>query len=235
MGQMYGFVFDGIYQTSDFDVSPAGAYSLKGNVVDNGNTRNSIQPGDVRYKDINGDGTINAKDQTVIGRGLPLHVGGFSNNFTYKGFDLNVFLQWSYGNDIYNANRMVFEGNALAKINLNQFATYADRWSPTNPSNSIPRVRGEGPKVYSSRVVEDGSFLRLKTVSLGYKFSDSFNKKLKIKSLRIFASAQNLVTFTSYSGMDPEVSVRNSALTPGFDYSAYPRARTIVFGLNTSL
>ena len=235
MGQMYGFVFDGIYQTSDFDVSPAGAYSLKGNVVDNGNTRNSIQPGDVRYKDINGDGTINAKDQTVIGRGLPLHVGGFSNNFTYKGFDLNVFLQWSYGNDIYNANRMVFEGNALAKINLNQFATYADRWSPTNPSNSIPRVRGEGPKVYSSRVVEDGSFLRLKTVSLGYKLSDSFNKKLKIKSLRIFASAQNLVTFTSYSGMDPEVSVRNSALTPGFDYSAYPRARTIVFGLNTSL
>nr|WP_294896696.1 TonB-dependent receptor [uncultured Pedobacter sp.] len=234
MGQFYGFVFDGIYQLTDFDVSPSGTYSLKGNVVDNGSARNSIQPGDVKYKDINGDGVVNTKDQTIIGRGLPIHTGGFTNNFSYKQFDLNVFLQWSYGNDIYNANRMVFEGNALSKINLNQFASYADRWTPTNPSNTIPRVRGEGPKVYSSRVIEDGSYLRLKTVSLGYNFNDKITKKLKMKSLRVFASAQNLLTFTNYSGMDPEVSVRNSALTPGFDYSAYPRARTIVFGLNTS-
>lgn len=234
MGQFYGFVFDGIYQLTDFDVSSSGAYTLKGNIVDNGNARNSIQPGDVKYKDINGDGLVNAKDQTIIGRGLPIHTGGISNNFSYKRFDLNVFLQWSYGNDVYNANRMVFEGNSLAKVNLNQFAEYANRWTPTNPSNTITRVRGEGPKVYSSRVIEDGSYLRLKTVSLGYNFDEKILKKIKIKNLRVFASAQNLLTITNYSGMDPEVSVRNSALTPGFDYSAYPRARTIVFGLNTS-
>ena len=234
MGQFYGFVFDGIYQLTDFDVSSSGAYTLKGNIVDNGNARNSIQPGDVKYKDINGDGLVNAKDQTIIGRGLPIHTGGINNNFSYKRFDLNVFLQWSYGNDVYNANRMVFEGNSLAKVNLNQFAEYANRWTPTNPSNTITRVRGEGPKVYSSRVIEDGSYLRLKTVSLGYNFDEKILKKIKIKNLRVFASAQNLLTITNYSGMDPEVSVRNSALTPGFDYSAYPRARTIVFGLNTS-
>ncbi|WP_442795166.1 SusC/RagA family TonB-linked outer membrane protein [Pelobium manganitolerans] len=235
ISQFYGYVFDGIYQLDEFDVAPNGSYSLKGNIVDNGNTRGSIQPGDVKYKDLNGDGTVNAKDQTVIGRGEPLHIGGFTNNFSYKNFDLNIFFQWSYGNDIYNANRMMFEGNALNKVNLNQFASYADRWTPTNPSNTIPRVRGEGPRVYSSRVIEDGSYLRLKTVSLAYNFGDDILKKLKIKSLKVFASGQNLLTFTNYSGMDPEVSVRNSALTPGFDYSAYPRARTIVFGINTSL
>src|SRR5690606_1253014 len=103
-------------------------------------------------------------------------------------FDLNIFFQWSYGNDIYNANRMMFEGNALNKVNLNQFASYADRWTPTNPSNTIPRVRGEGPRVYSSRVIEDGSYLRLKTVSLAYNFGDDILKKLKIKSLKVFAS-----------------------------------------------
>lgn len=235
MGQFYGFVFDGIYQTSDFNVTPSGAYTLKGDVVDNGNSRNTIQPGDMKYKDINGDGIVNTSDKTIIGRGLPIHTGGFTNNFNYKRFDLNVFLQWSYGNDIYNANRMVFEGNSLLKQNLNQFASYVDRWTPTNPSNTIPRVKGEGPKVYSSRVIEDGSFLRLKTVSLGYNFDAKLLKKVNLKSLRVFTSGQNLLTFTKYSGMDPEVSVRNSALTPGFDYSAYPRARTIVFGLSTSL
>lgn len=234
MGQFYGFVADGIYQFADFDVSPTGTYTLKGDLVNNGNSSNSIQPGDVKYKDINGDGVVNARDQTVIGRGIPLHTGGFTNNFTYKKFDLNVFLQWSYGNDIYNANRMVFEGNSLLKINLNQFASYANRWTPSNPSNTIPRVRGEGPRVYSSRLMEDGSFLRLKTVSLGYNFDKNLIRKLNMKALRVFVSAQNLYTLTNYSGMDPEVSVRNTALTPGFDYSAYPRARTIVFGLNTS-
>jgi TonB-linked SusC/RagA family outer membrane protein len=234
MGQFYGFVSDGIYQLSDFEITPSGVYVLRQDVVNNGNTRSSIQPGDVKYKDINGDGLVNSSDQTVIGRGLPIHIGGFTNNFTYKRIDLNVFLQWSYGNDIYNANRMIFEGNSLSKINLNQFATYANRWTPDNPSNTIPRVRGEGPRVYSSRFIEDGSFIRLKTVSLGYNFNQKFIKKLEMKSLRMFISAQNLFTLTNYLGMDPEVSVRNSALTPGFDYSAYPRARTIVFGLNTS-
>jgi TonB-linked SusC/RagA family outer membrane protein len=234
IAQFYGYVFNGIYQLEDFDVASNGAYTLKGTISDNGNVRSSIQPGDIRYKDLNGDGVVNAKDQTVIGRGQPIHTGGFNNDFSYKNFDLNLFFQWSYGNDIYNANRMIFEGNMLAKLNLNQFADYADRWTPENPSNTLYRVNGQGPKVYSSRVIEDGSYLRLKTVSLGYNFDAKLLRKIKLKTLRLSASAQNLITWTNYSGVDPEVSVRNSALTPGFDYSAYPRGRTIVFGLSTS-
>ena len=122
----------------------------------------------------------------------------------------------------------------LNKKNLNQFAEYANRWTPDNQSNTLYRVKGQGPTVYSSRLIEDGSYLRVKTVSLGYNFGAEFLKKASLKSLRIAASGQNLFTFTNYKGMDPEVSVRNSALTPGFDYSAYPRARAIVFSINTS-
>nr|WP_226904833.1 TonB-dependent receptor [Pedobacter schmidteae] len=234
IAQFYGYEFDGVYQFSDFNETTPGVYTLKDNVPNNGNARNSIKPGDIKYKDQDGNLIVDSKDRKVIGRGQPIHVGGLTNNFSYKNFDLSVFLQWSYGNDIYNANRMLFEGNMLDKKNLNQFAGYADRWTPENPSNTLYRVKGQGPAVYSSRVIEDGSFLRIKTVSLGYNFGADFLKKVKLKSLRISASGQNLYTFTNYTGMDPEVSVRNSALTPGFDYSAYPRARTIVFGLNTS-
>jgi len=234
ISQFYGYVFNGVYQYSDFNEATPGVYTLKDNVANNGNTRNTIQPGDIKYKDLNGDNVVDSKDQTVIGRGQPIHMGGFTNNFTYKNFDLSVFLQWSYGNDIYNANRMIFEGNMLNKKNLNQFAEYANRWTPDNQSNTLYRVKGQGPTVYSSRLIEDGSYLRVKTVSLGYNFGAEFLKKASLKSLRIAASGQNLFTFTNYKGMDPEVSVRNSALTPGFDYSAYPRARAIVFSINTS-
>jgi TonB-linked SusC/RagA family outer membrane protein len=232
IGQLFGLVWDGLYQVSDFDVSGTGTYVLKANVPTNGNTRAVIQPGHVKYKDLNGDGNININDYTIIGRGLPVHTGGFSNNFSYKGFDLNVLFQWSYGNDLINANRLVFEGSS--RRSLNQFATYADRWSFDNQDSLIPRVGGQGPNNYSSRIVEDGSYLRLKTVSLGYNVPASFAKELGIRSLRVYTSAQNLMTWTNYSGPDPEVSVGFSNLTQGFDYAAYPRARTITFGLNVS-
>lgn len=236
VSQFYGYVFDGIYQKSDFNISPSGnVVSLKATVPTNGNSRETIKPGDIKYKDLNGDGVITAADQTVIGRTTPIHTGGFSNNFTYKGFSLNVLLQWSYGNDIFNANRLLFEGNSRASYNLNQYASYNNRWTDSNPSNTLYRVGGQGPLgYYSSRVLEDGSFLKLKTVSLSYNISSQFIKKLNIRSLAVTASAQNLYTFTKYTGMDPEVSTKNSALTPGFDYSAYPYARTLVFGINAS-
>ena len=114
------------------------------------------------------------------------------------------------------------------------FASYADRWTPENPSNELYRVGGQGPAVYSDRTIEDGSFLRLKTVSLGYRFPAKWMKKAKMKSLRVYASAQNLWTWTKYSGPDPEVSTRPSALTPSFDWSPYPRPRTITFGVELS-
>ncbi|WEK20038.1 MAG: TonB-dependent receptor [Candidatus Pedobacter colombiensis] len=234
LGDMYGFVWDGNYQYSDFTVTSGGAYLLKDNVPTNGNARALIQPGDIKYKDLNNDGVVNASDYTIIGNGLPVHIGGFGNNFSYKNFDLNVFLQWSYGNDIQNTNRMVFEGNGLNKTYLQQFASYNDRWSPDNQNAPNYRVNGFFGGGYSSRTVEDGSYLRIKTVSFGYNIPANLLKKVKVQSLRVYVSGQNLYTFTKYTGLDPEVNSYASALTAGFDYSAYPRGRTIAFGANLS-
>lgn len=230
-----GFVFDGVYQFEDFDNPSPGVYTLKLNVPTNGNTRASIRPGDIKYRDLNGDGQVTDFDRTAIGRAEPLHTGGFSNNFSYKGFSLNVFFQWSAGNEIFNGNRLVFEGNSQYSYHTNQFASWADRWTPENPSNKNFRVGGQGPVARgSSRVIEDGSYIRLKTLSLAYQLPSKLISKLYLKTLSINVAAQNLLTWTRYSGLDPEVSVKNSALTRGFDYSAYPHAQTIVFGLNAA-
>lgn len=233
LGQMYGFIWDGVYQYEDFDLQPSGTYLLKATVQTNGNTRESIQPGDIKYVDLNGDLVVDNLDRTVIGRGYPIHQGGFANTFNYKNIDLHLFFQWSYGNDIFNANRILFENGSRA--HLNQFASYADRWTPENTSSNIPRVNGQGPNVYSSRTVEDGSYLRLKTASIGYTFGNELLSRFKIKNLRVYVSAQNLLTWTNYTGYDPEVAVYYSALTPGFDYSSYPRPKTYVFGINLNL
>ena len=233
-GMMYGFLYDGTYKYDDFDVTDKGAYVLKTAVPNNTASREIIQPGDPKYKDINGDGVLNDDDRTIIGRGQAAHTGGFSNNFTYKNFDLNIFFQWSYGNDIYNANRMIFE-NPAKKRNTNMYASYVNRWTAENPTSNMPRANAQGSQQYSSLYVEDGSFLRLKNVSLGYTVPSQFLKKFGIRSAKFTLSAENLFTITDYSGFDPEVSVRHSALTPGFDYSAYPRSRSVSFGLNMSL
>src|SRR5690606_19706533 len=230
----YGLIWDGVYQYSDFNEVAPGVYVLKPEVPTNGDTRESIKPGDIKYKDLNGDGVVDANDKTIIGRGLPIHIGGFSNNFSYKGFDLNVFFQWSYGNHLMNANRLIFEGNITNIHHVNQFASWADRWTPDNPSNTIHRAGGGGPQVISSRTIEDGSYLRLKTVSLSYTRPTSLLRRMKIKGLSLSVAAQNLYTWTKYSGLDPEVSVHNSVLTPGFDFSAYPHPRTLVFGLKAN-
>jgi TonB-linked SusC/RagA family outer membrane protein len=235
LGLMYGYIANGVYQYSDFNKTSTGTYVLKDNVPTNGNTRTSIQPGDIKYKDLNGDGVINSSDYTVIGRSQPIHTGGFSNNFVYKNFDLNIFFQWSYGNDIQDANQLVFNGNALNKVDLEQFASYVDRWSPTNQGSANYRAGGYFGGGYSSNTVQNGSYLRLKTVSLGYNVPQSILRRINVSSLRIYASGQNLWTWTKYTGLDPEVSTYNSVLTGGFDYSAYPRARTIAFGINLTL
>lgn len=233
LGQIYGYISDGVYQYDDFDKLANGSYILKDNVPTNGNTRSAIQPGDAKYKDLNGDKVVNDYDRTVIGRGFPIHMGGFSNNFRYKNFDLNIFFQWSYGNDLVNANRLNFEiGN---KTYLNQFQSFQARWTPDNTNTTMPRAGGQYGYVYSTRIIEDGSYLRLKTASLGYNVPAKVMNKAKLKGCRIYVSAQNLLTWTKYTGSDPEVSIGYSALTPGFDYSAYPRARTFIAGINVSL
>ena len=223
-GMMYGFIYEGTYKPEDFDAAGNlrdGIPAYKGN---------KMQPGDMKYRDMNGDGKIDDYDRTIIGCGQPLHTGGFSNNFTWRNFDLNIFFSWSYGNDILNANRLIFESGW--KSQTNQLASYANRWTPSNPTSDTPRAAATGSEEYSSRVIEDGSFLRLKNVSLGYTVPSRQLRKAGISSLRLYVSADNIWTWTNYSGPDPEVSTRNSVLTPGFDWSAYPRAYGFTAGVN---
>ncbi len=239
ISQIYGYVFDGVYQYEDFNEVSPGNYILKPDIPNNTRPRQDIQPGQIKLKDINGDGQVDTNDKTVIGRGLPIHIGGFTNNFEYKNFDLNIFFQWSYGNDVLNANRLKLEyANAT---NTNQFALVADRWTPRtvdaegnvtegNYSNEQWAAKGGIDQIYTSKVVEDASYIRLKTVQLGYNIPQKSLKKIGIYAFRVYITGQNLYTWTNYSGYDPEVSIRNTALTQGFDYSSYPRTRTFLLG-----
>ncbi|MGN6510667.1 MAG: TonB-dependent receptor, partial [Chitinophaga sp.] len=219
IAQYYGYIWEGNYQYSDFDETSPGKYMLKDDVASYRTNRALTQPGDIKYKDMNGDGVVNTEDRTVIGNPNPDYTGGFTNNFSWKGFDLNVFFQFTTGQEIFNANRIIFEGGG--RMHQNMFATYKNRWTPENQNNIYYRTNGQGPTDfgYSTRLVEDGSYLRLKTVALGYNFPGSMIRRLKMNSLRVYASAQNLFTWTRYTGFDPEVSAFNTALTPGFDYS----------------
>lgn len=228
-GMMIGYVWDGVYTYDDFTQPVPGVYVLKSNVPSNGAARNTIMPGDIKYKDLNGDGIVNNYDVTFIGRGQPIHIGGFNNNLSYKNFTLNVFFQWAYGNNIYNANRLLMEGNSNNFYLINQYKSYVDRWSPENPTSKNYRARGNGPiGFHSSRVVEDGSYLRLKTLSLGYDLPAKLCRKMWMNNLNLSISAQNVFTWTKYTGLDPEVSTRNNVLSPGYDFSSYPQARTVV-------
>lgn len=227
-GLMYGYRYIGTYKYDEF----SNGTLLKDGIPYFG-VRENIRPGDPKYEDVNGDGVINDSDRTVIGIGQPLHTGGWNNTFNFYGIDLSIFMNWSYGNNLLNANRLVFE--YYDGTQLNQFGAMRNAWSlERNPDSDIPRSGASGMEFYSSRVVEDGSFLRIKTVTLGYTFPSKWLRKMKIQSLRAYLTAENLFTFTNYSGPDPEVSTRNSVLTPGFDWSAYPRARSLTGGVSFS-
>lgn len=223
--QFYGFVYDGVYQYSDFEAGSA--TPVTGGLLGSPAWR----PGDAKYADVNNDGIVNDEDQVVIGTPYPKHVGGLNNSFQYKNFQLDVFLQWSYGNDVINANRIYFEGVNGASIGRNSAANYANRWTEDNQQSDIPRSKANGvTNLWSSRYVEDGSFLRLKTISFAYNIN---SKRIKpVKSAQLFARAQNLLTWTRYSGPNPEVSIKGFGLTQGLDFSAYPISRTYVLGLN---
>lgn len=233
-GKLYGYIYEGTYKYDDFNQTTNSdgsiSYKLKDGIP---RISDSVQPGDPRYKKLSNDGTnkITDDDRTIIGNGQPKHTGGFTNNFVYKNWDLNIFLQWSYGNDILNANRMVFE-NPSNRTNTNMFASYNNRWSAANPTSDMPRAQALDAKHYSSLYVEDGSFLKLKTISLGYNLGRKALYKLGIQAARVYFSAENIATLSGYSGSDPEVSVRNSVLTPGFDWSSCPRSFNASFGVN---
>lgn len=228
-GMMYGFIYEGTYKLDDFNSGT----SLKDGVPYMTSVgQDKVRPGDPKYRDINHDGLIDDNDRTIIGCGQPLHTGGFGNTFNFYGFDLNIFFSWSYGNDVINANRLYFENGSIT--NTNQLKSYKDRWTVNNPDSDIPRVGADIASmfVYSSRVVEDASFLRLRNVTLGYTLPRKVLRKMHFDTMRFYISGENLWTLTNYSGPDPEVSTRNSVLTPGFDWSAYPRAIGVTAGLS---
>ncbi len=231
LGNMFGYVSDGVYQPDDFvNYDPnSSTHTLKPGQP---SYKLAHQPGDEKYKDLTGDGKITANDKTIIGNGLAKHFGGLGNTFSYKGFQLSAFFQWSYGNDIMNANRLVFE--ELAYEGQNQYATVTNRWTPDNQNTTMFRAKGRGFEDLSSRVIEDGSYIRLKTVNLSYDFAKDVVKKLNLSTLSLYISAQNLITWTNYSGFDPDVSVNSSAIMPGVDYSSYPINKTFSLGLNVS-
>ncbi len=191
--------------------------------------------GDVVFEDVNNDGVITDADRTKVGDPHPDFIGGFTNNFKYKGIDLGVFLQWSYGNDIFNGSRLYLES---LQGGDNQLEDVTRRWQEPGDITDIPRatsdpVAAASNKRVSSRFIEDGSYLRIKNVSLGYTFDKKILAKLKIEGLRIYVSSQNLFTFTNYSGLDPEVNYLGDDNTViGTDFFTYPQSRSFTFGIN---
>lgn len=252
VGIMYGYVRDGLYQVSDFDYNATNkTYTLKSDVVKDNVL---VQPGFIKFKDISGpqgvpDGIINDLDRTAIGNANPKFSGGLNNTFTYKGIDLSVFLNFTVGNDIYNAN--VLNNASLNQENLNSLALFADRWSTINASGQVvtdpteltalntgktnPVYTGNATGRLYSDIIEDGSFLRINNISLGYTIPKKWLNATKISNMRFYFTAYNLYVFTKYSGYDPEVSIINNALTPGVDFSAYPKSKSFITGLNISL
>lgn len=186
------------------------------------------ETGELMYRDINKDGSITTSDKTYIGDPNPDFTFGMTNFFSYKNFDLSILLQGSYGNDIYNASRMETEGMYDAK---NQSTRVLDRWRRPGMITSIPKA-GYDMKV-SSYYIEDGSFLRIKDVTLSYNVSPAKMKKLGITKLQPYLTASNLFTFTNYLGFDPEVNQwGNSGTVQGIDWGTYPQTRTFIVGLN---
>ena len=188
------------------------------------------QTGDIKYKDLNGDGRITVSDKTYIGDPNPDFTFGFTNDFSYKNFTLSVFFQGSYGNDIYNASRIETEGMYDGK---NQSTAVLNRWKKIGDITDIPRaVKGTDNIKASSRWVEDGSYLRLKTLTLAYNLPTQALEQYGIRKVQPYLTAQNLWTLTNYKGFDPEVNEGLSGPTMGIDWGTYPQTKSFIFGLN---
>jgi TonB-linked SusC/RagA family outer membrane protein len=220
--EFYGYVSDGIFQNQ----KEVDAHALQQPGTE---SYNRTSPGDIRFVDMNSDGVVNAGDRTYIGNPNPKFIYAMNNTFGYKNFDLDIFLQGVYGNKIFNANNIYQEGMSVAE---NQTARTLGRWNGEGSGNYMPRAIYGDPNQnnrVSNRYIEDGSYLRIKNITLGYTFPRRMTLPLKLSSLRLYASCQNAFTFTHYSGFDPEVGVN------GVDYSVYPVTRTFSIGLNLNL
>ena len=253
VGEMYGYRSDGRYETTDFvgyDEATS-SWILKEGIVDCSAVVGKIRPGSMKLKNIDGseDNKVTTDDREIIGNANPLHTGGFGINARLYGFDLSANFNWSYGNDVYNANKIEFTQTSKYQYR-NMITDMADgkRWTNLRPDGTLSYDLDELAEmnanttmwspltdrfVFSDWAVEDGSFLRLNTLTLGYTLPKSLLNKVKIQNLRFYLTGYNVFCLTSYSGYDPEVStIRKTNLTPGVDYSAYPKSRQFVVGVN---
>jgi len=256
----YGYVVEGVYRDlEDIMNSPRSDHYPTDGVF---NRTNTVWPGDLKFKDVNGNGYIDEGDRTIIGNPLPDFTFGWTNTFRYKNFDLSIFINGSYGNDVMN-----YIGKDLTSMKstwTNQLASVSDRaqLAPIDPNKAYPagqnwyddinNVRvvnwktgtpraaindpNENTRI-SSRYIEDGSYIRLKNISLGYTFKKSVLKKLHLENLRIYANIQNLWTITGYNGYDPEIGANTqdaTGLVYGLDNGRYPSPTTYSLGLNLS-
>lgn len=259
VGQMYGYLSDGRYEVSDFESYNAATdtWTLKAGVVNNSSVigNDALRPGAMKLKNVKDletetAGTVNINDCVVIGDVNPKHTGGLTINGRVYGFDLSAAFNWSVGNDVYNANKIEFTSARDRYRNMIDVMASGKRWTnidangnyvndPTTLEALNANTTMWSPyttrRVFSDWAVEDGSFLRLKTLTLGYTIPSKLINKVKIQNLRVYASMYNVFILTNYSGFDPEVSTRRATqLTPGVDYSAYPKSKQVLFGINLS-
>lgn len=230
VGTFYGWIYDGVYQEGDTFI-PGGGFEQAA--------------GGEKFRDIDGrdadgnltgqpDGLLNANDQTIIGNPHPDFIWGWNNDLKFKNFDLNVFFQGSQGNDILSYTLM--ELNLLSGIN-NATTEALKRWTPENTNTDVPKATTGRTRRVSTRWIYDGSFVRLKNLALGYTLPAVALDKIGINKLRVYVSAQNILTFTNYEGYDPEVNYRSESATDGnrnlgLDYGSYPNAKSYTVGLN---
>lgn len=266
VGQIWGYKSDGMYSFDDFTFdTTTNRWVLNSDVVDCSSkvvstSGNYFGPGHIKLKKLTDDGTnvITPDDRTVIGNTQPLHIGGFNINAEYKGFDLSMMFNWSYGNDIYNANKIDNTTYAGSKRyqNLSTEMELSKRFTTIDPETGYNIMFGEyanpaklqeinknatiwhplsNSTILTDWAIEDGSFLRLSNLTIGYTLPQYLTKKFAVEKLRFYATGYNLHCWTSYSGQDPEVDTRRSTpLTPGVDYSAYPKAHSYLFGINVT-
>lgn len=272
IGTMYGLVVDGFYTVDDFTTSAYSnplyptlttQYKLKAGLADPAQVlADLVAPGQIKYRDINGDGKITLDgDRTAIGNALPKYTGGFNQNFTYKNFDVSVYTNFSVGNDIYNANKLEFANEYGVDQAMLSFMN--NRWKVIDANGNLVQKQinsttavgvdpttlasiNSGAKYWQpirtttgfypmSFAVEDGSFLRINNITLGYSLPKNIISKAKMTGFRVYGTINNVATLTHYSGYDPDVNTkRGNPLTPGIDYAAYPRSRTFMVGVNVS-
>lgn len=262
VGSIYGLVTAGYYKVDDFNYNTStGVYTLKPGIPSNASIIGTVMPGSIKFADLNGDGVVDINnDRKIIGDPTPKCTGGLNQQFTYKQWDLSIFMNFSIGNDIYNANKIELTNGYTA--NSNMLAIMENRWRVVTPNgqtalyvNGAGQAVGIAPDLLAamnkdatiwqplksagafyphSWAIEDGSFIRLNNLSLGYSLPVKKLMGMKMSKLRFYFTGNNLAIITKYTGYDPEVSVRSNPLTPGLDYSAYPKSRSFIFGINAT-